>query len=70
MKTRLATLLVIAGGVIYGVTKNSFNAATSVIISLIGGFLLQVGTYQLDASVSSQLRIIKDSLLRNGSANS
>ena len=30
---------------------------------LIGGFILQIGTYQLDASLSSQLKNIKNSLL-------
>ena len=51
-------------------TNANVEFVTNVNPELIGGFLLQVGTYQLDASVSSQLRIIKDSLLRNGSANS
>ncbi len=31
--------------------------------NLIGGFILQIGTYQLDASLSSQLKEVRDSLL-------
>ncbi len=31
---------------------------------IIGGFILQIGSYQLDASLSTQLKTIKDSLLR------
>jgi len=34
---------------------------------LIGGFVLQIGTYQLDASLSNQLKNIKDSLLLKNS---
>ena len=34
---------------------------------LIGGFILQIGTYQLDASLSNQLKMIKDSLLHKNS---
>jgi F-type H+-transporting ATPase subunit delta len=34
---------------------------------LIGGFVLQIGTYQLDASLSNQLRNVKDSLLLKNS---
>lgn len=32
---------------------------------LIGGFVLQIGSYQLDASLSNQLKKIKNALLRN-----
>jgi len=35
---------------------------------LIGGFVLQIGTYQLDASLSSQLKKIKNSLLQDNKA--
>ncbi len=31
---------------------------------IIGGFILQIGSFQLDASLSTQLKRIKDSLLR------
>ena len=31
---------------------------------IIGGFVLQIGTFQLDASLHTQLKMIKDSLLR------
>ena len=34
---------------------------------LIGGFVLQIGTYQLDASLCNQLKKIKDSLLLKNS---
>lgn len=34
---------------------------------ILGGFILQVGTYQLDASISSQLKSIKDQLLKKNS---
>ena len=32
---------------------------------LIGGFILNVETYQLDASIKSQLRMVKDKLLHS-----
>jgi F-type H+-transporting ATPase subunit delta len=35
--------------------------------NLIGGFVLQIGTYQLDASLSNQLKMIKDYFLRKNS---
>lgn len=31
--------------------------------NIVGGFILQIGTYQIDASISSQLKKIKESLL-------
>ena len=34
---------------------------------IIGGFVLRIGTYQLDASLSNQLKTIKDSLLHKNS---
>ena len=45
-------------------TKGKVDFIANVNPGLIGGFVLQVGTYQLDASVSSQLKMIKNALLQ------
>jgi F-type H+-transporting ATPase subunit delta len=36
---------------------------------LIGGFVLQIGTYQLDASLSNQLKVIQEYFLRKNSVD-
>ncbi|MCK9156930.1 MAG: F0F1 ATP synthase subunit delta [Paludibacteraceae bacterium] len=48
-------------------TKGQVDFQTIINPDLVGGFILQVGTYQLDASISSQLKDIKDQLLKKNS---
>lgn len=47
------------------VSTGTVEFETSVNPDLIGGFVLNVETYQLDASIKGQLRSIHDSLLNN-----
>lgn len=47
------------------VSTGSVEFETSVNPDLIGGFVLNVETYQLDASIKGQLRSIRDSLLND-----
>jgi len=47
--------------------RSEVDFVTELNPNLIGGFVLQVGSYQLDASVSTQLKKIKDSLLQQNS---
>ncbi len=51
------------------VTDGTIEFHKEVDPNLIGGFVLNVETYQLDASIKSQLRSIKDTLLSRNSAN-
>lgn len=51
------------------VSTGSVEFETSVDPDLIGGFVLNVETYQLDASIKGQLRSVRDSLLNNNSKN-
>lgn len=51
------------------VTDGTIEFHKEVDPDLIGGFVLNVETYQLDASIKSQLRSIKDTLLSRNSAN-
>lgn len=46
------------------ITNSNVDFVTNIDDNIVGGFILQVGTYQLDASVSSQLRNIKGELIR------
>jgi len=48
-------------------TGSNVDFASKVEPAIIGGFILQVGTYQIDASLSNQLKKIKDSLLQKNS---
>lgn len=50
---------------VQSVSSGSVEFETSVDPDLIGGFVLNVETYQLDASIKSQLRSVRDSLLNN-----
>jgi len=45
-------------------THGNVDFVADVNPDLIGGFVLQVGTYQLDASVSSRLKMLKKALLQ------
>ena len=45
-------------------TRGEVDFIANVDPGLIGGFVLQVGTYQLDASVSNRLKVIKKTLLQ------
>jgi len=45
-------------------TQGEVDFVSNVDPGLIGGFVLQVGTYQLDASVSNRLKMIKNALLQ------
>lgn len=51
------------------VSTGSVEFETSVDPDLIGGFVLNVETYQLDASIKGQLRSVRESLLNNNSKN-
>lgn len=50
---------------VQSVSSGSVEFETSVDPDLIGGFVLNVETYQLDASIKGQLRSVRDSLLNN-----
>ncbi len=50
------------------VTDGDIEFEKEVDPNLIGGFVLNVETYQLDASIKSQLRNVKNTLLSNNSA--
>ncbi len=52
---------------VQSVSSGSVEFETSVDPDLIGGFVLNVETYQLDASIKGQLRSVRDSLLNNNS---
>ena len=54
---------------VQSVTDGTVEFKKEVDPDLIGGFILNVETYQLDASIKSQLRKIKDSLLNRNAAD-
>ncbi len=54
---------------IKSVTDGEIEFEKEVDPSIIGGFVLNVETYQLDASLKSQLRTVKDALLNRNSAD-
>ena len=54
---------------VQSVTDGTVEFKKEVDPDLIGGFILNVETYQLDASIKSQLRTIKDSLLNRNAAD-
>lgn len=55
--------------IVANVTNSNVDFVTTIDPDIVGGFILQVGTYQLDASVSNQLRSIKNELIRRNGSN-
>lgn len=54
---------------VQSVTDGTIEFQKEVDPDLIGGFVLNVETYQLDASIKSQLRSVKDALLNRNAAD-
>ena len=54
---------------VQSVTDGTIEFQKEVDPDLIGGFVLNVETYQLDASIKSQLRSVKDALLNKNAAD-
>jgi F-type H+-transporting ATPase subunit delta len=49
--------------VVADITQCDVDFETKINPDIIGGFILQIGTYQIDASISNQLKRVKETLL-------